>query len=86
MYGHEVLMSLQTRAKFLGNICNSISDQRFQHDLIDTLWSGHSVLTCSYRRLSQVAVFLLINHEAAVGLVLVYLTMNSCLWIVTVYF
>jgi hypothetical protein len=44
MYSHEVLMSLQTRANFLSDtfydVSYSVNDQRFQHDLIPSLWSG----------------------------------------------
>jgi hypothetical protein len=92
MYGHEVLMPLQTLAKFLGthsttlvtvSVIREFNMTRYlvvRDFLFGTVHNDHRMTL-----LLKVAVFLSMNHKA-VDLILVLLTMNSCLWIVIVYF
>jgi hypothetical protein len=62
----------------------SVSDKRFQHYLIPCgqRLSFSNVFTMT---IEGSCCFLLMNHKA-IGLLLIRLTMHSCLWIVTVYF
>jgi hypothetical protein len=89
VYGHEVLMSLQTRAKFVESHSNTSATASVTRYFNMT---GQGILFFErvhnddrVKLLLKVAVFWLMNHEA-VGLVLVHLAMNFCLWIVAVYF
>jgi hypothetical protein len=91
-YGHEVLMCLQTWAKFLGTHSTTsvtVSVVRYFNMTWYLVVQDFLFWTCSQWRSSEVAVkfccVLLINHEA-VGLLLVRLTMNCCLWIVAVFY
>jgi hypothetical protein len=93
MYAREVLISLQTRAKFLAtHFPTSVIQCQWLEisTWLDTLWSYTFLFESVHnddrkKLLLIVAVFLLINH-IAVGLLLVRLTINCCLWIVAVYF
>jgi hypothetical protein len=92
MHGLEVLMSLQTRAKFKGTHSTTSVTVSVIRDFNMTWYLvvlNFLFLTCSQWRLwvllLTVAVFLLIYH-GAVGLLSLRLTMNSCSWIVAVYY
>jgi hypothetical protein len=89
MYSHEVLMSLQTRAKYLGIHCSTSVTVSVIRDfnmtcylvVVDFLFE----LVYNDDRVNVKSYVLLMSHKA-VGLLLKRLTMYSGKWIVAVFY